>query len=555
MTKRYRLLFLGLPAILLTACGESSNSSTSSDMCWSVSQSLTSSTGSGTDPLLADQWHLVNTGQTAYSSSGGTAGEDIDLPGSVWSDVTGQGVTVAVLDTSIDYNHPDLFNNLNTQKSCHFTNSSSAGDHATSVAGIIAAEKDNAKGGAGVAPDSTVIGLNILNSDNTYAKWSVALGNAAENAASAAVFNQSFGYSKLGGLFSYDSTFHSYYLNGVTALRNGKGALYFKAAGNYYTDYGSVCTDPAVNANSNGLPCQNANMDPDNNVPFNMVISAVNASGTSSSYSSTGSSVIFSAPGGEYGTDSPAIITPDDLNNSSSVNGHYGYTAKFNGTSSATPMASGVAALILEKNPNLGWRDVRHILLTTADKIDISRDSDITLPLSDGTLTTEPGWTQSKGNTDLYYHNWYGFGRLNAQAAVNAAASYGSNLATQQTKTLYSGTLNTPIPDNSITPASNTLTVAAADALTVESVQISVSVTHTYLSDLQVQLTSPNGMISVLMTPRNGMGVSVSQKNMVLLSQAFYSEGSTGNWKLEVFDTNDGDTGTLHSWSMTIYGH
>ncbi len=552
MTKRYRLLFLGLPAILLTACGESSNSSTSSDMCWSVSQSLTSSTGSGTDPLLADQWHLVNTGQTAYSSSGGTAGEDIDLPGSVWSDVTGHGVTVAVLDTSIDYNHPDLFNNLNTQKSCHFTNSSSAGDHATSVAGIIAAEKDNAKGGAGVAPDSTVIGLNILNSDNTYAKWSVALGNAAENAASAAVFNQSFGYSKLGGLFSYDSTFHSYYLNGVTALRNGKGALYFKAAGNYYTDYGSVCTDPAVNANSNGLPCQNANMDPDNNIPFNMVISAVNASGTSSSYSSTGSSVIFSAPGGEYGTDSPAIITPDDLNNSSSVNGHYGYTAKFNGTSSATPMASGVAALILEKNPNLGWRDVRHIMLTTADQIDASRASS-SLNLSNGTLTTEPGWqTNSAGNK---YHNWYGFGRINANSAVSAVGSYGSNLPAQQTKYQTSGTLNQAIPDNSNTGTSHILSVSEAEKLTVESVQIKLMLSHQYLSDLQIQLTSPSGMKSVLMTPRNGMGTSISNKEMVLLSQAFYGENSLGDWKLEVFDTNDGDTGTLHSWSMTIYGH
>ena len=46
------------------------------------------------------------------------------------------------------------------------------------------------------------------------------------------------------------------------------------------------------------------------------------------------------------------------------------FTSKMNGTSAATPILSGIIALMLEANPDLGWRDVEHILALTADKID-----------------------------------------------------------------------------------------------------------------------------------------------------------------------------------------
>lgn len=505
------------------------------------------------DPLLAQQWHLSNTEQNAFSNCAGIAGIDINLPESLWVTTTGSGVKIGVLDTDIDVTHPDLTNNLNAANSIDFNGSTFAGDHATSVAGIIAAEKDNGEGGAGIAPAASISGLSILNSDNTNTSWAKALGKNGEVSANLDIFNQSFGYVKIESIigdYSYNASFESYYKSGVQNLRDGKGALYFKAAGNYFEDYG-VCE--SLESNSHGLPCQSANMDPDNNIPYNMVVAALNAKGMASSYSASGSSVLFSAPGGEYGVNNPAIITTDDINNNSSVNGQNGYTSKFNGTSSATPMVSGVAALILAKNPNLGWRDVRHILISSAKKVDNDIAAAMLIWETGETLTTEPTWqTNSAG---YHFHNWYGFGLINAQAAVEAAGNYGSNLPAQQTKYQTSGTLNQAIPDNSNTGTSHILSVSEAEKLTVESVQIRLMLSHLYLSDLQVQLTSPNGMKSVLMTPRNGMGTSISNKEMVLLSQAFYGENSLGDWKLEVFDTNGGDTGTLHSWSMTIYGH
>ncbi len=502
------------------------------------------------DPLLAQQWHLSNTGQNAFSNCAGIAGNDINLPESLWNDVTGSGIKVGVLDNDIDMLHPDLSANLDSANSIDFIDTEFSGDHATSVAGIIAAEKNNAIGGAGVAPEASIRGFSILHSDNTNTSWATALGQSGTKSGELDIFNQSFGYVKIESIiggYSYSESFESYYKNGVQNLRDGKGALYFKAAGNYFEDYG-VCE--SLESNRHGLPCQSANMDPDNNIPYNMVVAALNAKGMASSYSASGSSILFSAPGGEDGVNNPAIITTDD---NSSVNDQNGYTSKFNGTSSATPMVSGVAALILAKNPSLGWRDVRHILISSAKKVDNNIAAAMLIWETGETLTTEPTWQTN--NAGYHYHNWYGFGLINAQAAVDAAENYGSNLPAQQTKYKASGTLNQAIPDNSNTGTRHILSVSETEKLTVESVQIRLMLSHPYLSDLQVQLTSPSGMKSVLMTPRNGMGTSISNKEMVLLSQAFYGENSLGDWTLEVFDTNGDDTGTLHNWSMTVYGH
>ena len=130
-------------------------------------------------------------------------------------------------------------------------------------------------------------------------------------------------------------------------------------------------------------------------------VAALGAAEVKSSYSTPGPSVWISGFGGEYGYSSalfnvagtkfegPAIMTTDQ---SGCTNGYVGanaaqeqnifndgtggysensdcnYVSSFNGTSSAAPSVAGVVALMLEANPNLTWRDVKHILATTADK-------------------------------------------------------------------------------------------------------------------------------------------------------------------------------------------
>ena len=102
-------------------------------------------------------------------------------------------------------------------------------------------------------------------------------------------------------------------------------------------------------------------------------------------------------------------------NGSHSENSNCNYHSSFNGTSSAAPTVSGVIALILEANPSLTWRDVKHILATTSIQIDAS-NSKAYLGVN------QYSWITNAAN--YKHHNWYGFGKINAAAAVSAAQTY-----------------------------------------------------------------------------------------------------------------------------------
>ncbi|WP_343225838.1 S8 family serine peptidase, partial [Luteimonas panaciterrae] len=177
----------------------------------------------------------------------------------------------------------------------------------------------------------------------------------------------------------------------MASTRGGLGGIYVKAAGNNFEgDYSENCS---------GVGCSPANNDPQNHLFNTITVAAVSADGKKSSYSSTGSALWVSAFGGgaggmsrwEPGTDArnlfgptvfdPAILTTDtmgcDVGNNknkpwenvrnlldtdqSDIDDTCNYTAQMNGTSAAAPMVSGVAALMLEANPKLTYRDVKYI--------------------------------------------------------------------------------------------------------------------------------------------------------------------------------------------------
>ena len=115
------------------------------------------------DARFGEQWALRNTGQ-----NGGQFGSDINA-GSAWTMTTGSKATViAVIDSGIDFTHPDLANNQWHHGWDFVTNSAEIKDeqgHGTAVAGIIAAEGNNSLGVTGVMWRASLMSLRVL--DNT----------------------------------------------------------------------------------------------------------------------------------------------------------------------------------------------------------------------------------------------------------------------------------------------------------------------------------------------------------------------------------------------------
>ncbi|MBB1269043.1 S8 family serine peptidase [Shewanella sp. SR44-3] len=580
----------------------------------------------GGDPLYVHQWHLNNSGQSSFAINRGKAGEDMNVAGAIAAKVFGEGVTVAVVDDGLEIAHPDLKNNVVSGGSYNLitgtidpTPFSGEASHGTAVGGIIASEGWNDIGGRGVAPKAKLIGFNFLDSDPTGKVTSVQTfenfvkshgGNSLSDYAR--VFNQSYGYS-VPYPHGFDKDELEIYADVATTSSDGKGAIFVKSAGNGYKyfrsagtfwlpgDYFSART-AGIPAN-NGLPFHNSNMSTDNANVYNLVVSAVNAKGELSSYSSVGANIFVTAPGGEYGEDNPAIVTTD---REGCVNGnaktedrpgtpfHGGlhplnldcnYTSTMNGTSSAAPNTSGAVAMIMSANPALTWRDVRHVLATTATKVDAEiKAKTVKLGTAEDALeyTAIAGWETNAAG--LNFHNLYGFGRVDVSAAVKAAQEYKTVLGEYVvTDWVKSADLTTAIPDQDLKGASDKL--AIEEDLIVEAVQIELTANHLRLPDLAVELISPAGTKSVIMTPYNGMvyqGVmdATDPNDLVtgydetpMLSNAFYGESTKGEWTLKVIDVNSGDysfykydvagaitipneaNGELKGWSIRFHGH
>lgn len=537
------------------------------------------------DPLAKDAWHLENKGQSSFSYSFALAGEDSKIHEVHSMGITGKQIRIAVSDDGLDKDHPDLKKNELAGEHRNYTiNPPFVGAptpptfldaHGTAVTGLIAAVKGNTIGSFGVAPNARFAGFQYLNSDQEEAMFYHQLQGNFD------IFNYSYGARGCVITDLYSTDYRNLLINGVTQNRNQRGSIYVKAAGNSFQDTLARC-------GATGAGTQkywgNANFEAEQTLPYMIVVGAVNARGLRSSYSTPGANLWISAAGGEDGVNTPAMITTDlqgcskgwsSLKYASSLfergdhahNKNCDYVHTMNGTSSATPVVSGVVALLLEANPLLSWRDVKHIIAKTADRVDSSPAANIlTHPQSTYNLAThtyDRKWTQNQAGN--YFSNWYGFGRINAKAAVEMAQNNYTVLGPYIEGPTQNATVtNLPIPTGSGTNATGvTNTLAYSSAINkIESVQVEVELEHDFIGDLGIEITSPQGTISRL-TLINSFGLDylkgsnpTSQRRLQLLSNAFYEESSTGNWTLKVIDgdTTNTTAGTLQTWSLKING-
>lgn len=524
------------------------------------------------DPLAAEQWHLVNTRQRAYARTAGTPGEDLGMAAALTSGPTGLGVKLAVADTGLEICHPDLAANIEPNASHNFNVGSwsgahstdpfeptTLGGHGTSVAGVAAAVADNGIGGRGVAPDALLRGYNILEAADWVAAFADALGGSGANPDSTDVdvFNLSLG--SFGDERNPNPSLHvSLLRNGVRNLRQGRGAIYVKAAGNGF----GACRSLHRSANDQ-IGCESANGDALNNLPYAVVVGGFNAAGRRASYASVGANLWITAPSGQYGSATPAIITTDQMGTgrgydalvgrglarNASLNPDGDYISTFNGTSAATPNAAGAIALLLEAQPQLSWRDVKHILAKTARQIDPDIKA-VRYGFGGAGYTLQLPWiTNAAGYS---FHNWYGFGAVNVDAALAMAASHRPGSLGEFTETQAFGSASpAPIPDNHGGGLVAAMEVGGLPAnASIEAVTLEINVTHPFTNDLGIHLISPSGTESVLNPAFNEALAGNADLDWQLLSNAFYGESPNGEWRLKIVDAAPGDVGRLNNWRL-----
>ena len=344
--------------------------------------------------IPAAQWHLRNKG-----TGGAKKDEDVRAL-DAWGFTRGKrAVVVAVLDDGVDVDHPNLKSRIwkNPDKTApdrigrdFFVSDDDPGHydprpklfrypfdqmtgndiHGTPCAGVIAAPGRNG-GAIGIAPSCRVLPVKVFHADDLASDERVA--NAIRYAARhAAILSCSWS-----GGFSNDL---QQALEDIAETgRDGLGAVAFFAAGN---EYGSPVGYPARDANAIavGASTDEAGLADYSNVGKEIAVVAPSSGGVRGIYTTD-----VSLPNRGFNIGKVAAGGADGL-----------HTNDFGGTSSATPLAAGVAALVLSVRPDLKAAQVREVMQATADKIGTGYDVN-------------------------GHSNKFGYGRVNAGRAVQAA--------------------------------------------------------------------------------------------------------------------------------------
>ena len=351
------------------------------------------------DPYFQHQWHLENRG-----FDGASLGADLNVR-AAWPVARGRGVTIAIADDGIEFTHPDLAANVTNTNHYNFAadvpggaHTSPAQGHGTCVAGLAAAVGENGVGVSGVAPEAQLTSWMVLDPPASDAQFA-AMFQYRSNLVS--VQNHSWGFSS-DGLLGPSLLEQVAIANAARFGRGGLGVVPVHAAGNARSNSRDGSSVGATDANEDGYVS-----DPDT-----IAVAAVRTTGRVASYSNPGACVLVAAPSGDdrfpllFTTDRPGLLGFNQINTTDDLSSYTAGAGGFSGTSGATPLIAGVAALILSVNPALALRDVQQILIHSARQVD----------LADPALTTNAAGFVVSHNT--------GFGVPDAGVAVRLARAW-----------------------------------------------------------------------------------------------------------------------------------
>lgn len=446
------------------------------------------------DPMWGASWFLHD-----HNS------EDLNVKEAWDIGFDGNGVTVAICDDGIWHNHDEFLGKFRYDVSRDLNFGDDDVDpyhwdvHGTAAAGVATAIGDNGKCGVGVAPGASIAGIRILARD---ASDSIEAQGITWKKQEIDVYSNSWGPNDNGQTLEGPGRMLARAMDDAIATgRDGKGNIFVWACGNG-REQGDTC-----------------NYDGYANSRYVIPIGSYEWNGKQAYYSESCAALVAVTPSSDRS--GHQLLSANVDNNC--------YT-HFGGTSASSPAVAGVVALMLQARPELTWRDVQGVMITTAQPIQ----------------TDDESWaTNAVGVAHSYK---YGFGRVDAAATVRGALTW--TLLPEAVDAGGHGSTG-DIPDNKPhDPFVGTATVD--DNFVIEFVEVDVEIQHRHRGELALILESPSGSVSLLAEPHNDISANYYWQ---FTSRRHWGEQSAGVWKLYVGDSVRSNAGRVNKWSVHVYGH
>ncbi|KAK0051650.1 furin-1 [Biomphalaria pfeifferi] len=465
------------------------------------------------DPYWSNQWYL---------NKGAFGNNDMNVIKAWQLGFTGKNIVITILDDGLERTHPDLKTNYDPYASYDVNDHdsdptprydpSNENRHGTRCAGEVSAEANNTYCTVGIAPNSRIGGVRMLDGEVYDA---VEAASLSFNRSHIDIYSASWGPDDDGKVVDGPGTLaKKAFINGIEYGRGGKGSIFVWASGN------------------GGSALDSCNCDGYANSIFTLSISSVSENGVKPWYLEECSSTLATTySSGAY---NEKQIASTDL--------HEKCTTSHTGTSASAPLAAGMVALILEANKDLTWRDVQYITLMTA------RPG----PIRDGE------WVTNGVGRKVSLR--YGYGLMDAYEMVKLAQQW-ITVPEKRECIALSDVKDVPLaPHQRFTSeiVTDGCKGTKLEVTYLEHVQAVISLTYEVRGNVVIFLTSPKGTRSQLLPHRPNDVNAGGFKEWPFLSVHFWGENPQGVWTLEVQDGDQYNSqesgGVLTSWSLVFHG-
>lgn len=525
-----------------------------------------------TDPSYRVQWHLHRQlpAATDYDPRSSSRCEE------AWQLLDSFGdsdVVVGVTDDGCQLDHPDFNSSGKFAGWGYFEGSTlfrrgdvgalpskmheTGSNHGTSCAGVIAAEVDS-EATVGAAPGCRLApikwesnGPSLFISDSKLRTALKYLDSRVD------IISNSWGGRPVSTWST--STKNLIRRMAQTGGRRGKGVVFLWAAGNenclvHHTSNQDVPFTNGIDFSGPfwiGVRTARRFVHDASQIPGVMIVAALASTAQRSHYSNYGAGIDICAASSNSHEYHRLNLPGRGI---TTATGNDQVTNRFGGTSSATPLVAGVAALVISADPNLTGMEVISVLNRTASKDLNMQDWPKTPPASFDPDTSwdispvapfDSGAFQNINSPDGTWSPWFGHGNVDAFAAVESALDVPLSNVTATSQVAVA------IPDNDPVGIVSRLNINNSGV--IQSLKVKVDIAHTFIGDLVVSLVSPDGRRIRLHDRTGGSANDLKREydeSRVSALASLAANSIRGVWTLEVTDHAGIDTGTLISWGI-----